>query len=50
LTPTSDGTQVTLTSDNKDIVDVANADGNIAQLVTSYTRPEKAEQLSLYGS
>lgn len=49
LTPTIAGTQVSLASDKEDIAAMAQNDGNIAQLVTSYTRPENAEQLSLYG-
>lgn len=49
LIPSNNGTEVSVASTIEDVVAVAKADGNIGPVVTSYTRPANAEQLSLYG-
>jgi len=49
LRPGRDGTVVSLASDDARIVSVAQADGDIAPMVTALTRPDNSEQLSLFG-
>jgi len=49
LIPSHNGTEVSVASTIENVVAVAKADGNIGPVVTSYTRPANAEQLSSYG-
>ena len=49
LRPSGNGTEVSVASRIAEVVEVAEADGNIGPVITGYTRPDNAEQLSLYG-